>query len=215
MPYIDADVGQTYAFANSAVRDLVCIITMELTRTLASCLFVDQQGTILRRPLENGSPAPGLSITSSLRGAVNDINMSSLSQHSGSPSPTSDGSTHYGSHHRTRSYNATSGIVWTHSPSDGQTQTALHHATYPSVHNQNMPFHGISSQSAHTHAATSNAYTPYQQYNTSSGSNLPDSAPSGHSTMFGASSYPEHYGYSQDRPSTSLGEQVMITPQSD
>ncbi|KAI0305133.1 hypothetical protein B0F90DRAFT_1666617 [Multifurca ochricompacta] len=99
----------------------------------------------IRRPTfgeESRPRSSGSSITSSsLRGAMGDIHLSSNSESSNSPSPTSDGS-----QHRQESYNVASGMVWSQTHADVTSQPAMQTASFDD-HSNPLSFQNISSPS--------------------------------------------------------------------
>ncbi|KAI0067452.1 hypothetical protein BV25DRAFT_1104074 [Artomyces pyxidatus] len=163
------------------------------------------------RPRSSGSNMT----SSSLRGAMGDIRLSSNSEDSSSPSPTSEGSQHRPASSST--YNVASGMVWTQSNPDVPGQAGMPPTSFDGS-SASMSFHHMNSPSTSlASGSSSTSYLQYQDYNNPNYTNPSPSGPhSPHSPpMFPPSSYPDQFGsYGQGRPQAALGGHAMISPQS-
>lgn len=154
--------------------------------------------------------------SSSLRGAMGDIHISSASHYSGSPSPTSDVSAHVQSQQRGPTYDVASGMVWIHPSPDVPPQATMQSSGFGGASDQSTPvsFSNIPPPSVHPDNATNN-YLQYSSYN--SGTYPPQPSGSQHSqsvsSMFASSPYQDQFGFEQVRPSQSMAH-GQITPHS-
>jgi hypothetical protein len=163
----------------------------------------------MRRPTYNEESRPqssGSSITSSsLRGAMGDIHLSSNSEGSNSPSPASEGS-----QQRQDSFNVASGMVWSQTNADVSGQPAIQAASFDDPPNP-LSFQNMSSPSGSLNSnSSSTSYLHYPDYNHSNYAN-----PSGtHSPpVFPATGYSESFNsYPQTRGATTPAP-PMIIPQ--
>ncbi|KAI0264726.1 hypothetical protein BC834DRAFT_970657 [Gloeopeniophorella convolvens] len=156
-----------------------------------------------RRPRSSGSSMT----SSSLRGAMGEIHLSSNSEGSNSPSPTSDGS-----QRRQNSYNVASGMVWSQTHADVAGQSAMQTTGFDD-HSNALSFHNISSPSGSltTTSSPSTSYIQYPDYNHPDYAN--PNASSNHSPpVFSDAPYhPDTFGaYSQSRPGAATGPPLLI-----
>ncbi|KAI0321412.1 hypothetical protein OF83DRAFT_1168464 [Amylostereum chailletii] len=181
----------------------------------------------VRRSFMGEDARPGSSrssmTSSSLRGAMGDIQLSSNSEYSGSPSPTSDAPLQ-----RSGSYSMPSGMVWTQTnPDVPEHQATLPPSGFDNVahHHQpsSIPYTMSSSPSSHPSSASSGSYIQYPEYATPN-PNFPSSSTphpaSQSSPIFTSAHYQNQQYYSQQpqpqphphsRSQSSLGGPGMIT----
>ncbi|KAI0047695.1 hypothetical protein FA95DRAFT_1558789 [Auriscalpium vulgare] len=158
------------------------------------------QAPAMRRPLFGDDTRPrssGSNMTSSsLRGAMGDIHLSSNSEDSNSPSPTSESS----HHHRHAYNNVASGMVWTQTTPEASGSAGMQPASFDD-HSAPMSFNHMSSPSTSlTSSSPSANYLQYSEYNNATYGN-PNASSSSHSPpMFPASSYPEQFAYQGRNP---------------
>jgi hypothetical protein len=170
----------------------------------------------MRRPTlteESRPRSSGSSITSSsLRGAMGDIRLSSNSEGSNSPSPASDGS-----QQRQDSYNVASGMVWTQTSADVAGQPDIQAATSFDDHSNPLSFQNMPSSSGSLNSnSPSTSYLHYPDYNhsnyanpTTSGTHSPPIFPStGFSESF--NSYPQTRGSTTPAPSLIIPQLAHI-----
>ena len=163
----------------------------------------------MRRPTYSEESRPqssGSSITSSsLRGAMGDIHLSSNSEGSNSPSPASDGS-----QQRQDSFNVASGMVWSQTNADVTGQPGIQAASFDDNPNP-LSFQNMSPPSGSlTSNSPSTSYLHYSGYNQS---NYTNPNPSGtHSPpVFPATGYSESFNsYPQTRGATTSAQPLII-----
>ncbi|KAI9511670.1 hypothetical protein F5148DRAFT_1280625 [Russula earlei] len=159
----------------------------------------------MRRPTfsEDGRPqSSGSSIaSSSLRGAMGEIHLSSNSEGSNSPSSASDVS-----QQRQDSYNVASGMVWSQTNADVTGQPALPAASFDD-HSNPLSFQNISSPSGSLASnSPSTSYLQYTDYNHSNFAN-PNASP----PVFPTTGYSESFNsYPQTRPATTPAPPLII-----
>jgi hypothetical protein len=156
----------------------------------------------MRRPTfgeESRPQSSGSSIaSSSLRGAMGEIHLSSNSEGSNSPSSASDGS-----QQKQDSYNVASGMVWSQTSADVTGQPTIQAASFDD-HSNALSFQNISSPSGSLNSnSPSMSYLQYPDNNHSSYTNPNASPPvfptSGYSESFNA--YPQTRGATTPAPS--------------
>ncbi|THH17317.1 hypothetical protein EW146_g3480 [Bondarzewia mesenterica] len=151
--------------------------------------------------------------SSSLRGAIGDMHISSRSQYSDSPSPTSDVSNHIQYQQRSPGYDIASGAVWMHPAPGVPSQPTMQAPGFAGVADQSTSVSFSSmNPSALDSGSPTNTYLQYQQYNAAS---YPNSAASSQHTppqqsMLQSPSYQSQFNYSQTRPQ----QGYLSTPQS-
>jgi hypothetical protein len=165
----------------------------------------------MRRPTYNEESRPqssGSSITSSsLRGAMGDIHLSSNSEGSNSPSPPSDGS-----QQRQDSFNVASGMVWSQTNADVTGQPGIQAASFDDNPNP-LSFQNMSPPSGSlTSNSPSTSYLHYSGYNQS---NYTNPNPSGtHSPpVFPATGYSESFNSYHQTRGANTSSQPLIIPQ--
>ncbi|KAH9974026.1 hypothetical protein BGW80DRAFT_1205274 [Lactifluus volemus] len=181
----EADRQQAYAFAASGAQ-------LPIRRQA-----YDEEG----RPRSSGSSMT----SSSLRGAMGDIHLSSNSEGSNSPSPTSDGS-----QHRQDSYNVASGMVWSQTHTEVTSQSPMPAASFDD-HPNPLSFQNISSPSGSlTSGSPSASYIQYPDYNHSNYAN-PNTSDTHTPSTFSAPSYPESFhAYPATRTATTPSGPLII-----
>ena len=155
------------------------------------------------RPQSSGS---SISITSSsLRGAMGDIHLSSNSEGSNSPSPASDGS-----QQRQDSFNVASGMVWSQTNADVTGQPAIQAAGFDD-HPNTLSFQNMSPSSGSlTSNSPSTSYLHYPGYNQSNYTN-PNASSTHPPPVFSATGYPESFGsYPHTRGATTPAQPLII-----
>ncbi|KAH9990982.1 hypothetical protein BJV74DRAFT_884965 [Russula compacta] len=185
---VEAEMQQAYSFATSSGAQLP-----------------------VRRPTFDEESRPrssGSSMTSSsLRGAMGDIHLSSNSEGSNSPSPTSDGS-----HHKQHSYNVPSGMVWSQTNADVTGQSTMQAASFDD-HSNPLSFQNILSPSGSGSLTSNSPSTSYLQYPEYNHSNIANPNASGtHSPpVFPTTGYSESFGtYPQTRGATTPAPPLII-----
>ena len=165
----------------------------------------------MRRPTlsEEGRPhSSGSNITSSsLRGAMGDILLSSNSEGSNSPSPASDGP-----QHRQDSYNVASGMVWSQTNADVTGQPAIQAAaTNFGDHSNPLSFQNMSSSSGSLNSnSPSTSYLHYPDYNQSNYTN-PNASGNHSPPFFPSGGYSESFNsHPQSRASTTPALPLII-----
>src|SRR5216683_882623 len=157
----------------------------------------------MRRPQSSGS-----SITSSsLRGAMGDIHLSSNSEGSNSPSPASDVS-----QPRQDSYNVASGMVWSQTNADvtGQPATSIQAASFDD-HSNPLSFQSMTPSSGSlTSNSPSTSYLHYPDYNHTNFTN-PNASGTHSPPVFPTTAYSDSFNsYPQTRGTTTPGPPLMI-----
>src|SRR5258708_13957125 len=167
----------------------------------------------MRRPTfgeESRPQSSGSSIaSSSLRGAMGDIHLSSNSEGSNSPSSASDGS-----QQRQNSYNVASGMVWSQTSADVTGQPTIQAASFDD-HSNALSLQNISSPSGSlTSNSPSMSYLQYPDNNQSSYTNPNPSPPvfptSGYSESYNA--YPHTRGATPPAPPLVIPQLAYIPP---
>ncbi|KAN0111693.1 hypothetical protein V8E52_008254 [Russula decolorans] len=165
----------------------------------------------MRRPTfgeESRPQSSGSSIaSSSLRGAMGEIHLSSNSEGSNSPSSASDGS-----QRKQDSYNVASGMVWSQTSADVTGQPTIQAASFDD-HSNALSFQNISSPSGSLNSnSPSMSYLQYPDNNHSSYTNPNASPPvfptSGYSESFNA--YPQTRGATTPAPSLVIPQLAHI-----
>jgi hypothetical protein len=181
MIFLAAERQQAYAFATSGAQ-----VRKSPNKHMGVIISPLKQLPIRRQAYdEEGRPrSSGSSMTSSsLRGAMGDIHLSSNSEGSNSPSPTSDGS-----QHRQDSYNVASGMVWSQTHTEVTGQSPMPTASFDD-HSNPLSFQNISSPSGSLASASpSTSYIQYPDYNHSNYAN-PNSSDTHSSPAFSTTGY--------------------------
>jgi hypothetical protein len=143
--------------------------------------------------------------SSSLRGAMGDIHLSSNSEGSNSPSPTSDGS-----QHRQDSYSVASGMVWSQTHPEVTGQSPMPTASFDD-HTNPLSFQNISSPSGSLASASPSAsYIQYPDYNHSNYAN-PNSSDTHSPPAFSTTGYSEPFNaYPPTRTATTAAPSLII-----
>lgn len=199
-PYVyilEAERQQAYTFTASGAQvrafpkqGLGVIITPLEQLPMRRPTFGDES-----RPQSSGSSIA----SSSLRGAMGDIHLSSNSEGSNSPSSASDGS-----QQRQDSYNVASGMVWSQTNADVTGQPTIQAASFDD-HSNTLSFQNISSPSR---SLTSNSPSmSYMQYPDNNTSNYANTSP----PVFPSSGYSESFNaYPQTRGATTPAPPLII-----
>jgi hypothetical protein len=136
---------------------------------------------------------------------MGDIHLSSNSEGSNSPSPTSDGS-----QHRQDSYNVASGMVWSQTHTEVTGQSPMQTTSFDD-HSNPLSFQNISSPSGSlTSGSPSASYIQYPDYNHSNFAN-PNTSDTHSPPAFSATGYPESFNaYPQTRTATPPAAPLII-----